>query len=299
MEDRVSRIAKRIVAGDGNWIDEHRVTIWCEYSTDKANMVFEDNFNPIDCEGTYPDNSDVAYQFDPREYSADDIFEITDYVELADYLGYDYDYRQYIDNLDSNDIAEKILSVIPIERLSSMFMEDFEGENDFADWIDERSEEEENESDNKYEWLLDLLPDAAADAIENEAKESIELPEMEKLWKLAASGECGIGLKEGWSCFESHGNSQGDCATVFGKSEDIDPPGNQCAISHMLWDVPVYCMVKIDYDEYYIDSEMKDEYCYDKDEAIEIMRRLMGDKWNDQIEEYLEKNMPDEPEYSY
>ena len=302
VENRISRIARRIKADTDAAVDqpvepvEHDIDIHCFYDTDISQDEFSENFIAIGKLGSYG-NHLLAYDFTPEDYDKDDIFEITDYNEYAEYFGSDYDYRCYIDDIDSGELAEKIISIVPLEELSSLFLEDFEGKNDFADWIEERSEEEE--SDGKYGWLLDTLPDEAVEAIKDEAKLMVDFPSFDDLWDAVSDDEGGIELKDGWSSFYTTGYNQGDYYTVFGKSELIDDQSVQDAIEHMLWDTPIYCKIEVDGEEYYVDSEMNDNYNYDKDEVIEIMKRLMGDKWDDQIEEYLDENLPDQPEYSY
>ena len=305
MESTVSRIAKMIKADIDNATGadeqepvEHDIDISCFYDNGIAQEDFSENFKTLDDSDHYGHHL-LAYGFDPDECDLDDVFEITDYGEFADYFGSEYDYHQYVDDIDAGTIAEKVIEVVPIEQLSSLFMEDFEGKNDFADWIEERSEEEENEGGGKYEWLMDLLPDAAAEAIENEAKLMVDFPPRAEMWNAVSDDEGGIELKDGWTSLYTTGYSKGDYAIVFGKSEDIGAAGMKKAIEHLLWDSPVYCRIEVDGEEYYVDSEMEDNYDYDKSEVIEIMKRLMGEKWDDSIEEYLEDNLPDQPEYSY
>ena len=304
MEDRLARIAKKVMADAVETEDVekpvHDIAIECSYDPEGSRIAFEESFTSINCSTSYNrDESFLAYEFNPDDYTAEDIFEITDYDELGDEFGDEYDYLSYISDFNAGEIAEIVISIIPLEELSSLFLEDFEGKNDFADWIEERSEDEEGDSRGMYGWLMDLLPEEVEHAINEKAKENVSLPSMENLWKPASEGDCGVGFKEGWSCFTTRGYSQGDCATVFGKSEDIDNPGVQKAIEHMLWDIPLYCRIEVDGEEYFVDSELEDNYDYDKNEVIEVMKRLMGDKWDDDIEEYLEDNLPDQPEYGY
>lgn len=301
-ESTVSRIAKLIKAdiddatGAADEPVEHDIDIRCFYDTDISQDEFNENFTAIGESDRYGYHL-LAYDFNPEDYDKDDIFKITDYNEYAEYFGSDYDYMYYIDDIDSGELAEKIISVVPLEELSSLFLEDFEGKNDFADWIEERSEEED--SDGKYGWLLDMLPDEAVEAIKDEAKPMVDFPSFDDLWDAVSDDKGGIELKDGWSSFYTTGYSQGDYCTVFGKSELIDDKSVQDDIKHMLWDTPICCRIYVDGEEYYVDSEMDDRYRYDKSEVIRIMKSLMGNNWDDQIEEYLEDNLPDQPEYSY
>ena len=276
--------------------DEHDIDISCHYDTYASQIEYDETFSLLARE--YGDDSILAYEFNQDDYAKEDIFEITDYDEFADEFGYDYDYRYYIGEMDTGELAELILSAVPLNELSGIFLEDFEGKNDLADWIEERSEDEDDDGGGAYSWLLDLLPEPAEKAITDKAKSMTDMPEWKDLWIAMANDNGGIKLKDGWSMFHSRGYSKGDYCTVVGKSEYIDNPGTQTAIEHMLWDAPVYCRVEVDGEEYFIDEEMNDRYDYDKDEAIEILKRQMGDKWDDEIEEYINENMPENPEYN-
>ena len=299
-EDIVSRIARVIKAdmddatgAGGDEPVEHDIDITCYYDTYMGRSDFDDNFIRL----THQKSDLYAYGFDPNDYDTKDIFKITDYDELADEFGSEYDFHEYIDDIDPYDLAEIIINEVPVEQLSSLLLEDFEGKNDLGDWIEERSEKEEGEG--KYGWLLDLLPDSLVKMIEEEAKLHVDYPSLNDMWEAVADGRGGIELKDGWSCFTSTGYSKGDYCTVFGKSEDIDNWWTKTLIEHMLWDSPICCRIYVDGEEFYVDSEMDDRYRYDKNEVIRIMKSLMGNNWDDQIEEYLEDNLPDQPEYSY
>ena len=303
-ENRISRIARRIKADVAIAVDqsvepvEHDIDIKCYYDSFLSKEEFDENFRKLGDYDYYGCHL-LAYGFNPYEYDTDEIFEIADYDALADYFGYEYNYRQYISDIDPNDLAEKILEFVPLEELSSMFLEDFEGKNDFADWIEERTEEEESDDSNIYAWLMYMLPDAAVNSIEEEAKLMVDYPSLDDLWKAAADSFAGgIRLKEGWTSMYTTGYSKGDYATVFAKSEDMAGSDARKDIEHMIWDSPVCCRIEVDGIEYYVEDGLSDRYDYDKDEVIEVMKSQMGDDWDDGIGEYLEENLPDHPAYN-
>ena len=95
----------------------------------------------------------------------------------------------------------------------------------------------------------------------------------------------------GYESYVSRGYSQGDRLDVIYKTGRF----TEIMIDHLLWDAPVYCRITINDDEYYIDEYMKDQYEYDKDEAIEICKKIIPDfeKYQDEIE----KALPEHPKY--
>jgi len=93
------------------------------------------------------------------------------------------------------------------------------------------------------------------------------------------------GFKGNFDIVISRGYSQGDYKEVIVPHKFWDIVGIKkpdCTqsnlggyIDNLLWDCPVYCRFTVNDEEYYIDSELKNNYNWDKSEALEIAAKLI------------------------
>lgn len=97
----------------------------------------------------------------------------------------------------------------------------------------------------------------------------------------------------------SRGYCQGDYAEVIyildevGDTEELD-------FDNELWNTPVYCRLTVNDEEFYIDSEMKDQYEYDEDEIARIIIKLIRGSGIEETELAISEALaliPSEPEY--
>lgn len=78
----------------------------------------------------------------------------------------------------------------------------------------------------------------------------------------------------------SRGYCQGDYAEVIYMPEELG--NDELNFDNDLWDTPIYCRLTINDEEFYIDSEMKDQYEYNEDEIASIIIKLIrGSKIKD------------------
>ena len=309
VENRISRIARMIKAG----IDaatgtqaKHDIEIDCHYDKNYGFDELEGCFEFLD----YDDNCDILfYGFKPDEYPASETFKITDYKEFSKYFYIEHDdYDDILNEIILDALVDKLISIVSLKELSSIFLEDFQGKSDLLDWINERNDEENKYSDNdwKYEWLVDMLPEEIGSKVFKEVSDrtidaffngSDSL--LKKAWVAIASNKGGIKLTDAFGSFQTY-----DCAirggcTVFTKSSILNDPEEKEIMEGFLKG-PIDCTITVDGEEYYLDNERlaRDHlFSYDKDEIIEITKKEMGDQWDDSIREYLEKNLPETIEY--
>ena len=105
----------------------------------------------------------------------------------------------------------------------------------------------------------------------------------------------------------SRGYSQGDYKEIIipvkvikdfgGKTADQVGELLQTTIGHMLQDSPLYAILEIDNEEFYIDEHLKDEYQYDQDEIKEILSKHLEHEQKAYIIKWVADNMPSDPAY--
>ena len=283
---KISRIAKSVVADDD---DSHDIDIRCFYDTISAQEQFAESFKVL---------AEDVYGYEWNDVDVNDVFEIDDYDALAEYYDYDdrYYYQTYVDAMPPDDVAKCVMKAYSAKEISEICLAEIKNANDLSEWIVDNHDDYCDDDDSfAYEWVFDLLPDERAydNAVEY-AKSQISLPPEDEIYKMF-DRECGIGMKDGYDYVTIHGYSKGESCVVLYKVEDVTDTD---IFQNMIYSCPVCCRIKVDGEDYYVDDEMKDSYDYDKKEVIEIMRRLVGDKYDDEIEEYLEENLPQYPSYN-
>lgn len=72
----------------------------------------------------------------------------------------------------------------------------------------------------------------------------------------------------------SRGYCQGDYAEVIYMPDELGT-AEELNFDNELWSTPIYCRLTINDEEFYIDSEMKDQYEYDEDEIASIIIKLI------------------------
>lgn len=289
--DRIAKIANKIAGSSGDEL--HDIDITCFYDTFLSQEDFNENFKVLSRD--HRGDADVLL-FDNSEKYPEDILEVVDYELFGETFGEEYsaDYRYVANNWYANNIVKAISTKCSLSDMSKACEEEFENWDDLVEWIKDNDEY----AWDTYDWLWEVLPKEAQEAVYDEAKKNISFPDWQTLlgeinfWRGDDFSTIGLSLKTGWTWFKSHGYSQGDACVVI-----CDSGENTTAIEHMIWDAPLTCYVTIDGDEYYVDSELKDPYDYDKDEAIGIVKKQLGDKLDQYISDYLDINMPDQPEY--
>jgi hypothetical protein len=107
------------------------------------------------------------------------------------------------------------------------------------------------------------------------------------------------GFKGNFDTVESRGYSQGDYKEVIVPHKFWEAIGRKKydmreTIDRLIWDSPIYCRLTVNDVEFYIDQELKDGYQWDKNEALEIAKRLVPD---DIVIDWLTKNLPENLEY--
>lgn len=74
----------------------------------------------------------------------------------------------------------------------------------------------------------------------------------------------------------SRGYCQGDYAEVIYMPEEYNTE-DPLNFDNELWGTPIYCRLTVNDEEFYIDSEMKDQYEYNEDEITSIITKLIND----------------------
>lgn len=289
--DRIARIADRVA---NDFDDSHDIDIVCFYDNFLSEEEFKNNFQVL-YNDRHGDAGVLLYGEGTEKYP-DELLDVIDYDAFGETFDEEYssDYRYVVNNWYANNIVKAIKSVCTLPEIASACDEEFENWEEFEEWIKDQDEY----SYGDYEWLWDILPVRAHDAVLSEAKKNVSFPDWQTLlseinfWRGGDFTDIGLQLKEGWQWVKSRGYSQGDACIVICRDGD-----STSEIDNMLWDAPVTCIVTVDGDQYYVDSEMKDRYSYSKEEAVNIMKKLLGDKWDAEIADYLNENMPENPDY--
>ena len=109
-------------------------------------------------------------------------------------------------------------------------------------------------------------------------------------------------LKEGCDFVEKYlyentirGYSQGEYVTIY----TVEPLENSQKdhLEKLFFDCPFYCVITVDDEEIFLDGEVKDLYNYDKDELMNILKNRY--KLSEYALDFIEKNLPDFPDYTY
>ena len=301
--DKAGRIARRIFADDDDeYLEDvesnHDIEISCYYDTDLGQTWFDDSFTLLGNDGS---ESIYGYEwssFDEKTKKSDklyaeDIFEISDYDQLAETFGDDYNYESYLNDMDADDVAKEIMKHCTPEQVSDICLEDIKDAADLAEWIVDNKDEYDGKTDGwEYEWVVELFPDEVYDSVVEWAKKQVGLPSEESIYR-NFSEDCGLAMKDGYDYEYVRVYSKGESCYVLYKTADVS---DTSIFKDMIYSSPISCRIEVDGEEYYVDSEMNSSYDYDRNEVITIMKRLMGDKWDDEIESYLEENLPEYPE---
>lgn len=273
IDRKLIRIAKKLIAEN-----ENNIEVTCFYDTDITYIDVKQNFD----------------FYGKREYTlavekglkSEDVFKVYDVASLVESYDSWTDHREESYNvLPFEKIKEIIKKTGNLEEINKNCEENF----DYTDFenIDEFLEFIEGYDG---ETVIPLLNFESVYEIVEESRPYHYIPSFDKI---AGNNyeDIGLQLKEGYESYVSRGYSQGDRLDVIYKTGSF----TEIMIDHLLWDAPVYCRITINDDEYYIDEYMKDQYEYDKDEALEICKKIIPDfeKYQDEIE----KALPEHPKY--
>ena len=70
------------------------------------------------------------------------------------------------------------------------------------------------------------------------------------------------------------------------------------SLENLLFSQPIYARLVVNDDEYYIDEQLKDCYTWDKEEVLEVIRRILPDSdKKDYVLSWCEDNIPTELKY--
>ena len=290
MDDKSERIARRVFAADGE--QEHNIEIHCFYDSGIAQDRFDECFTKLGEQG----RGCPVFGYDLNDaVSENEVFEITNYDEFASTFGVDYDYREFLNELTTDDVAVAIMKHFTPQVVSGICLADIQDAGDLSNWIQENMDEYSDADDDwQYKWVFDLIGDGQAlDECVEQAKSQVSLPGMSDLCEYVGDDNVGFDVKEAYGYEFVRGYSKGDMCVVIYKKDDVDDTG---FFQDYIYGAPVYCRIEVDDEDYYVDSEMKNDYQYDKDEVISIMKNLMGDKYDEEIDQYLQENLPEYPE---
>lgn len=67
--------------------------------------------------------------------------------------------------------------------------------------------------------------------------------------------------------------------------------------TNLFYNAPVYCRLEINGNELYFDEYIKDQYCYDKNEILQIADKQIDHQNKKYILEWLDQNLPVYPDY--
>ena len=295
MQDRIDRIAKRIAADEEK---KHDISVDCYYDSISAEEIFKDCFQALayDRDGA----SVLLYKEDGQEREADDVLEISDYEKYGESFDEEYktSYRSIANDLWPDDIIAIVKNVCTLDEVSDACV--YDGEDWFMNWgeFEEWIKNQDEYGWNSYDWLWELLPAKASEAVFEEMKKNVHVIDFKYIldeinfWRGGDFEDVGLRLKPGWTWYKSRGYSQGDACIV------ICTTGlNESDVDHWIWDLPIYCRVEIDGEEMYPDSEMANSYSYDKNEILSIVKNHMGDSYDEDMDRQLNEMVPEEPEY--
>ena len=94
---------------------------------------------------------------------------------------------------------------------------------------------------------------------------------------------------------QAQGSCQGDWALVLYRLDDWNEDSNLFEIfSRMFFQAPLRCTLAVDGEEHFLCENIKDLYEYDRNEILEIVKRL---NLGEQVEEFVESRLPEWPQY--
>lgn len=109
------------------------------------------------------------------------------------------------------------------------------------------------------------------------------------------------GISKKYHSFSIRWYSQGDYAEIYYNpeclNEHITEKNLKEHASHTFYDAPIYCVLLIDWDEFYFYEYLDDAYSYDKDEIVQIAKDKIEHPKKEYIVQWLRDNLPEHPEY--
>ena len=291
----VDKIARRIVSS------YHDIDIDVYYDGFDARHLYDDVFTELAEVNLTGNVRSLLLYGDSSQSDPKDLLELWDsekYIDTFSSDGIVYESSILIFDYTPEEIADFVKSHCTLDEVNAFCLSEYEDWNedytdDFVDWDDYREWIAEN-----YDRVFDFMPENVADELRYKTLEKMEFPSWESIlssvnfFRNEDFTDVGLHLKKGYDYHISRGYNQGDAAVViYGKGANTD------IIDHILWDAPVHCVIDIDGDSFDVGSEMKDAYVYDRDEVISIMKKLLGDKYDDGIDKYLKSHLPDELKY--
>ena len=278
----------------------HSVNVSCFYDSIDAEDDFNQKFEVVSRD-THGDAYALIEKRDGGKPDSSEVFEVIDYDKYGESFDDEFEtsYKYVANNWWPKQIIPIISNVCSLDEVSGACLEP--DEQPFASWGDFEvwMKDQDEYGDPDYDWLWNILPAKAMEAVYDEAKKNIVIVDYEyifheiNIWRGEDFSDIGLSLKPGWTYYKSHGYSQGDACIVL-----CSTASDTSEIDHTLWDAPIYCRIEIDGQEIYADSEMKNRYFYDKDEIIGIVKRIMGDAYDDEMDAELQKKVAEYPQYS-
>ena len=130
-----------------------------------------------------------------------------------------------------------------------------------------------------------------------ESDEEISYMDLGEVESWASDNNFGLEL-DNYTIIETKGYSQGDFAEVAVHDKFIEEDWLRKHIDHLFWDAPVYYLLRVNGEDYYIDEYIKDNYEYTAKEVYEICEKLFVDhKDKKYILEFIADNSPEYAEY--
>lgn len=283
------RIARRLFADDE--ATQHDMEV--EYvGYDEDAMAYDDDsvYEVCDCE----EASWHVYDPSGRKFRAGNYFGIN-LSKLWNYLHEDDDGDFYkgrslneylLDQLGYADFVKLLKNHMTLDSLKVIVADYGYDPDDIVNWRDAENAMRKMLEDNDLSFLSDM-PDEVMFDLADKASCSIVDDQISDWLDQYGFDDCDwLYLKDGYD-YTDVGYREHKFVVYDSREFTSDE------IYRMFNYSPVTCRICIDGDEYFAEEGLSGMYSYDKDEIIEYMKKQLGDKYDDEIEEFLDDELPE------